>query len=195
VVKCITGTPPPAVKAGRKEWRKRLNVDDTQILAVYIGRYHPHKGYDLLEPAVNLVRQNLSVDLVLACAGGQSDSGNDVVRHVGFTEDPGGLMAAADLVIFPNRHAYFDLGVLECFSLGTPIVMTDVGGHQDLARMAPGIHAVKPTSESIASGITEIVKQLNFGVLNQGTKVAYEKFFTPRAFAMNHYQLYKELLA
>ena len=195
VVKCVTGTPPPVVKAGRHEWRKRLSVDETQILAVYIGRYHPHKGYDLLEPAINLARRNLSIDLVLACAGGHCGSGDDVIRHVGFTDDPGGLMAAADLVIFPNRHAYFDLGVLECFSLGKPCVMTDVGGHRDLVRMVPGVRAVSPTSAGIAFGISEIVKEHGFGFFDQGSKSAYEKLFSPKVFAMNHHQLYSELLA
>jgi glycosyltransferase involved in cell wall biosynthesis len=194
VAKCITGTPPPAIKDGRSEWRNRLNVNDNQILAVYIGRYHPHKGYDLLEPAINLVRQNLSIDLVLACAGGHNGSDNDVVRHVGYTDDPGGLMAAADMVVFPNRHAYFDLGVLECFSLGKPVLMTDVGGHRDLVSMVPGIRAVKPTISDIALGITEIVKANDFQFADQNIISAYEKFFSPRVFAINHYQLYKELL-
>jgi glycosyltransferase involved in cell wall biosynthesis len=191
---CYTGTPPPAIHAGKEIWRQRLGIKDGQLLAVYVGRYHFHKGYDLLAPVMREVNRQLPGRITLACAGGETVESTDGIVHVGFTNDVGGLMSAADFVVVPCRYAYFDLSALECCALGRPMLITDVGGHRELGQMVPAMRTVAPTIDALVGGFIEMANDADIEIRGKAILEAYNRLFTPQAFAGNHIRLYQKLL-
>jgi len=195
IATCWTGTPPPPVLADRAAWRRRLGIREGSLLAAYVGRYHIHKGFDLLEPVMKEVNRRIPGRITLVCAGGPAPKENsDGIHHVGFTNDVGGLVSAADFVVVPCRYAYFDLSALECCALGRPMLMTRVGGHRDLAEMVPAIRAVDASVEALVQGFLAMANDPAREERGREIRLAYEEFFSPRAFAQNHLRLYREIL-
>lgn len=192
---CYTGTPPPPIHADKAIWRQRLGIKDGQLLAVYVGRYHFHKGYDFLAPVMRGVNRLIPDKIVLACAGGPASESDGGIVHVGYTDDVGGLMSAADFVVVPCRYAYFDLAALECCALGRPMLITDVGGHRELGQMVPAIRTVSPTIDALVDGFVEIASDADLERRGSAIFEAYGRLFTPQAFAKNHVNLYQNLLA
>jgi glycosyltransferase involved in cell wall biosynthesis len=196
IATCLTGTGPPPVRSDKTTWRQRLGVGDTELLAAYVGRYHVHKGFDVLGAVMKELNRRMPGKFTLACAGGfESKEKVDGIVHVGFTDDAGGLMSAADFVVIPCRYAYFDIGALECCALGRPLLLTRVGGHRELARLIPAIKAVDFGVEALVQGFIELSNDSNRAQRGVEIGLAYEKLFSPRAFARNHLQLYEEILA
>lgn len=179
-----------------QEWRKQLGVADGQVLGVFVGRNHPHKGVDLLMSAVQNLRQQGERDFVLACAGLQPrDAPVEGAIGLGYINDIGGLLGAADFVISVDRCTYFNLSCLEALSMGKALLLTNVGGNKEIGRLVPTVEMVECTSEGIAAGIRRIVSTRDFAERGRLAKEAWGKFFSPEAFCKNHERAYDEIFA
>lgn len=144
-----TGVPRPEPRSSRDAMRARWGVAAGRRVALFLGRPHPHKGFDIFLDWAESARAGGRWDFVHA-GGPARFTRRDLgaLRQVGYENDNGGAYAAADLVVFPNRHAYLDIGLLECLSLGVPAVVSPVGGHADLVAACPELLACAAASDA-----------------------------------------------
>ncbi|MEM9201885.1 MAG: glycosyltransferase family 1 protein [Actinomycetota bacterium] len=100
---------------------------------------HPHKNHQVLIDAMARVHQHCP-DALLVFTGGAGAASADVaaaiarvdpasafIRHLGRVDEQilMGLLADADLVVYPSRYEGFGLPVLEAMHAGTPVIAAD----------------------------------------------------------------------
>ncbi len=157
--------------AARRTWR----VADDEILLVNVGRQTFHKAQIVLVEALDgLVRSGLPVRLVIAGHEGPSSAelaasvaahGLDShVRLPGHVEDVPGLLAAADIFVFPSRLEGFPGAVLEAMAMGLPIVAADIPATREILGKLQDVPLVAPESA------TELATTLERLATDQGRR-------------------------
>jgi glycosyltransferase involved in cell wall biosynthesis len=117
-------------------------LDPQYIYYLYLGRRLEIKGFDLVLEAFQRAHGENS-RLRLLIVGGGAPVEMPGVIDIGRSEEPASWLAACDYLVCGNRQSYFDLSIMEALSLGTPLIMTNTGGHRYFAeRTSPGIFAV-----------------------------------------------------
>lgn len=130
----------PASPEAAERFRRSLGLTPADFLFVNIGRLDPQKGQtDLIrafaetDEASHLAivgRGPLEEELRrLATAVGLSDR----VHLPGPTDDPGGVLAAADAFVFPSRFEGFGIALAEALYLGRPSIATRLDALEELA--------------------------------------------------------------
>ncbi len=123
--------------------RRRLGMDPTERVVLYVGRVEPFKGTEVLLRAMAQVRTSLGARLVIIGGGGEEDPEvtrlrllsaelgiESRVRWQGATphEELPDYYAAADVCVVPSYHESFGLVALEAMACGTPVIASRVGG-------------------------------------------------------------------
>ncbi len=149
---------------------------DGSIGVIFVGRFVPHKGYDLfVDAAETLARRDFAAEFRTLGTGLQArDSAH--VKNLGWSETPSEHLLDADVVVVPNRVAYFDLLPLEAAALGRGLVMTTVGGNRDQLKALPDSVGCAP--QDLAEGIAQAVHlartDITWGTANR--RVFLERF-------------------
>ena len=107
------------------EFGKRDLFDSSAVNVLFLGRYNKDKGYDLY----NDIAEACSAGGVkFYSAGGGNIASSEAVSNLGWRKDVADLLSSADVLVVPNRVAYYDLVILEALSVGTTVITTEVGG-------------------------------------------------------------------
>jgi glycosyltransferase involved in cell wall biosynthesis len=186
----------PSAGESRSETRQRWRVADHQSVVLFMGRPHPHKGFDRFAAWARASR--VSGPLVFVFAGSEARwPGLELPGIVvaGYEADPAAAYQAADLVVFPNRKAYLDFGLLQCLSLGVPVAVSPVGGHAALVRDCPEIPALRSGD---AEDVVAQLRHLAEGGLTPDYRgrvtQLWEERFSPRPFVEGHAAAARSLL-
>ncbi len=139
-------------------------------LLVYAGRLEWEKGmHTLLEAMPRLRRRHPGLHLVVA---GDGTFGAELrerakaarlgpsVAFTGFLprEELAAVVAAADCAVVPSLYEPFGLAALEAAALGTPLVVSDVGGLREFARGGACASLVTPGDPAaLAAGISLVL--------------------------------------
>lgn len=167
-----------------------------EVVEIYfLGRYVSHKGFDLFCEAANMLDgAKLKARFFCAGAGPLSVSSPDVI-DLGWREDIFEIISRADIIVVPNRIAYYDLLPLECAALGKPLVMTAVGGNLDQLNDLLDSVACEPAPGDLAYAIENAVQllraQSDWGRKN---RVSYASNFSSLALAKRWEQLVLDCL-
>ena len=136
----------PPASTTRTDWRRRLGVDESDLVVSSLSHLYAHKDHETLLAAWQraLARADgnrSSFTLVLAGRpeGRQGaldalarDLGvDDRVRFVGDVDDVAGLLEASDLSVLSSPAEGCSNAVLESMAAGLPVVGTDVPGIRD----------------------------------------------------------------
>lgn len=112
-------------------------------LALFLGVRREHKGFDrFLASARHLAR--LVPDATLACVGPgrpvNSDGGPLRVVDAGQVSDAerAAWLRAADLLVLPSEGEIFPVSILEAFSVGTPVVTSELATLTELVEASGG---------------------------------------------------------
>lgn len=148
--------------------RRRYQIGVGDPTVVFSGRLEWQKGPDLLleaMPAVLLAHPNAKLVYV---GDGSMRPGIEnrawqlgitpAVRFLGRRDEAeiATLYQVGDVVCLPSRNEPFGIVVLEAWSAGKPVIVTDQGGaHETVRHEHDGLH-VSPTPDSIAWGITNL---------------------------------------
>jgi glycosyltransferase involved in cell wall biosynthesis len=140
------GVPDRAVRRAR---RAALDVADHEVLVVSSAPMRRGEGHELLLDAVEALPDKLPLAVALAGDGplrpwleSRVDRNDDLsgrVRFVHRHQDPGGLLAAADLVVHTARSGAAPTALLRAIAAGVPVVATRVGGIPEIVTPATGV--------------------------------------------------------
>ena len=150
--------------------RRTLNLSVDQDLLLYVGRFTPVKGLDILLRAVSqLVKTGNRLRLIVVGGDGPAAASTQAVRrqirqlHLGRHVHLAGRIDAsvlpcyynaADLLVVPSRYESFGLVALEALACGTPVVATPVGAMERLlVEGENGLVVQSPDSTAVARGI------------------------------------------
>lgn len=132
----------------RRDQNRRLKIqlelDTDRVLLVAVGSLIPCKGYlSLLHAVQNAIRSQPGIFLAICGEGDQrTELQKQIVRmgleqHVrlmGFQDDIDGWIGGADLFVHSALSEGLSLVTIQAQMLGTPAVVTDVGGLSEVMR-------------------------------------------------------------
>ena len=186
--------------------RKKLMLGDSPFL-LFVGRLNLIKGPDLLLEAFYKISK-VYPDYLLIFAGLDDGMGDrlkgeveklnlsDRVKFLGFIAGSfkSELYHAADLLVIPSRLEAMSIVVLESAITGTPVLMTNVCGLNEMTGRH-GAHAVNPDSESIAQGLNFLLSD-NEGMVLRGQKLKHyvEKNFDWNFLIKDYINMYKKII-
>jgi glycosyltransferase involved in cell wall biosynthesis len=145
--------------------REPLATPDDAPLALAMGRLHPNKGFDVLLAALAQVPQ-----LYLWLAGDGEERADlesraaslglaERVRFLGWQEDVGPLLAAADMLICPSRHEPLGNVVLEAWAAGVPVIASTAEGPRALvAEGETGLLVPVEDADALAAAMARLVR-------------------------------------
>lgn len=160
--------PNPEVVPCPQAFRTRYGVETKQVL-LFLGRLSPIKGPDLLLEAFAAVAVRHE-HAVLVFAGPEDELGASLkaeagrlkllnqVLFVGFLagQDKQDALAAADVLVVPSRQEAMSLVALEAGLCGTPVLLTDQCGFDEVESVGGG-HVVAVRAEAIAEGVNRML--------------------------------------
>ncbi|WP_299377202.1 glycosyltransferase [uncultured Kiloniella sp.] len=183
--------------------RSDLNTPDDATVLLALGRLHENKAFDILLRAVEIetrpyvwiagegpLREELET---LAKELGVSDR----VRFLGWRNDRGALLAAADICVFPSRFEPFGSVMIEAWATRTPLVTTRTAGPEEMATDNHDALMVPVDDyKGMAAAITRMMdeKGLAERLTAAGFKT-FEKDYTEEACVQNYISLFDKLLA
>ena len=193
--------PAPAVD------RATLGIPPAAILTLYVGRFDPQKGLDiLLNAAAEVARVRTDWHLALAGAGPleaalrRQASGLPELRGrvhwLGRRDDVPALLRTADLLVLPSRWEGMPNVVLEAMAASCPVIGTRVEGTEDLVipeqtgwLVPPG--AVGPLAEALIAAGADPDRRRELG---RNGRLRVEAEFTPERVATAYENLWAGVL-
>jgi glycosyltransferase involved in cell wall biosynthesis len=168
-----------------------------------VGRLTEGKGFDVLLTAFASVAGS-DVGLLIVGDGelrgelGGLAEGlgvSDRVRWAGFRTDVQSIMAASDLVVFPSsrQDEGFPLVPVEAFSVGAPLVSSDVPGAVEA--VADGRNALVFPADDAGALASRMAQALSDPALRDRLgregRADYERLYSPEVFAGHYVDAYR----
>ena len=144
--------------------------DSARINFVFVGRFHPHKGIDILIEAINNLNKNEKEKVLFHIFGGgplenkiktmvkEQNLENTIIIN-GYLDAPDVLstMEKSDFIIIPSRIESIPLVLSDAMQAGRPVLVTNVGDIDYLLKKFNAGIIVEPNVKSIAEGIRKII--------------------------------------
>jgi glycosyltransferase involved in cell wall biosynthesis len=164
------------------------------LRVLFAGRYVSHKGFDLFNELAEHAR-NAGNRFDFFSVGIGPISPSKYVSNLGWRKDIYDVVSQHDIIVVPNRIAYFDLLPLEVAAIGKPILFTPVGGNIDQAdALDDTICAEAMNVSSLYEGLIKIEENLqknqNYGAKNS---IRYSELFTSEKMAARWLAVLKAL--
>lgn len=124
-------------RVDRRAARRSFGVPDGAFVVAWAGRLDPVKRVDLLMHTVDAMAE-CDVHLLIAGDGPERStlprlSATMRVKLLGWQDDLGPLLSAADLLAFPSRTEGVPNVVLQAMAFGLPVLASDIPAHRELA--------------------------------------------------------------
>lgn len=123
-----TGVTVASSKKEALEMRENFGYTTSDNLVGFFGRLESVKGYNIFLQMAKTHRNKKFISAGIGSLLGESGE----VKELGWRTDVFDLINMVDIVLVPNKVAYFDLIILECLSLGKTVVTSNVGGSRML---------------------------------------------------------------
>ncbi len=183
--------------------RATLDTPENAKILLALSRLHPKKGLDVLLQALGSLPECY---LWLAGDGPllpelQRQAAQlgvlDRVRFLGWRQDRGALLRAADICVLPSRYEPFGTVMLESWAAQVPLVAAAAAGpaafvrHQENGMLVPIDDAT-----ALAQAVRQVLEQPGLrAALCTGGRAAYEAQFTRVAVVRQMQALYEKILA
>jgi glycosyltransferase involved in cell wall biosynthesis len=189
-----------------KHVREKFELGESPFL-LFVGRLNLIKGPDLLLEAFSKITKDYP-NYLLIYAG--NDDGlkpilnglvkkydlEKKVKFIGFVQDElkSELYHAADLLVIPSRLEAMSIVVLESAIAGTPVLMTNTCGLNNMTG-ENGAFAVSPDASSLEEGLRIILSMPNELVL-RGSKIKryVENSFSWSSIVKKYVKMYEDII-
>jgi glycosyltransferase involved in cell wall biosynthesis len=175
---------------------------------LFLSRWHPVKGLDLLLPALRLLLQRGDQFRLLLAGGGDARYDQqirtqikelglgEVVDDLGFVQGQRKeqLWREADLVVQPSYLESFGMTVVEAMARGLPVLITDqVDIHPDVQDYQAGVVA-QCTVASVAYALASLIANPNLRIALgvNGRRLVQERY-APKQVGYQLMQLYERV--
>lgn len=157
--------------------RKRFGLPLGRPLALFVGRFVPKKGCDILFDARSDAYDIVFVGSGTAPAGWHGTSGVHAVGAL-TREELALLYRAVDLFVFPARGEVLTLVMQEAMASGLPVVTTDDPAYESFGFDRERICLVPPTVPALKASLTrlagDVALRSRMGAYSR--KIALERF-------------------
>ncbi len=165
VVGLGVGSPPEESPGNRESLLRKLSLSGGKRILLYLGRFHPKKGVDLL---IEAWLKRLPQDGVLVLAGPlepkdrylqelrkRTEGHTESIVWPGMLEGPEkwSMLRLADALILPSHQENFGMVVAEALAVGKPVYLTNkVNLWREVDRVGAGLVA-----KDDQAGIDELI--------------------------------------
>jgi D-inositol-3-phosphate glycosyltransferase len=144
----------PATTDEKRVLRQRLHLPEDAVLALFVGRFVPKKGYDTVSAATG-------DGYVLVLAGGPPPPGRAGRADVIFTGllphgEVANLFRACDVFVLPSVSEGFPVTVQEAMACGLPVVTTDDPAYDVYQLDRERMMFISPTVPAVRSGLQRL---------------------------------------
>lgn len=185
---CVTGAPKRISYKSRKEVRFELGIPEDATVILYLGRKEKVKGYDIFESAAkNIMNINSNIWFLVVGSGNlQSSLKHNHFVDVGYSENAGDYIEAADVCVTANRSNYFDLSMIEFLASGKILLLSKVGGNKWLEGKVKGVYFFE--SENV-NDLTRMIRYIfNFSEVERLSMQRENLEFYNRELTLNKFQ-------
>ena len=194
----VCGVCSPGVsEGGGVALRERLGISGPLVL--FLGVRRPYKGFDLLlESAQYVAARRPGVTFAFVGPGPALAAESGAVRllDVGAVDDAekAAWLDAADILCLPSRGEIFPVSILEAWSVGTPVLVSDLPTLRELVDKAGGGATAALDPRAMANAIVDLLDDPDRLVeLGQAGRRFWSERATVEAVAAWHEQLYESL--
>ncbi len=192
--------------------RREIGIDDDAVLVTMVAQIVPWKRQDLFLDAAGLAsRHNPRIHFMLVGSDlwglnkdyqkhleklAQQPDLKGKVSFLGNREDVGTLLSASDILVLSSQNEPFGRVVVEAWRVGTPVVVSDVGGPAEIVdHEVTGLHFQDGDASDLAQSIDRLAsdRHLRRSLAEAAKKRANHYSVEAHASAMAN--LYRELLA
>jgi glycosyltransferase involved in cell wall biosynthesis len=144
----------PASGHEKRELRRSLRLPEEDVLALFVGRFVPKKGYDT-------VCASADDGYVLVLAGGPPSPRDAASPGVVFTgpvphTEVADLFRACDVFVLPSVSEGFPVTVQEAMACGLPVVTTDDPAYDVYGLDRDGVALVPPTVPAVTAALRRL---------------------------------------
>jgi L-malate glycosyltransferase len=190
----------------RAEWRRELDVSDTDVLIGTVSTFRPVKDlHTMLEAMSLLARDTPHARLVLLGDGPQrqeleamvAERGlGSVVLFPGWRTDATRLMPALDVFALSSVSEGISLALLEAMAAGVPAIATAVGGNREVIQQPDSGLLVPPRSPADLANAMRLLADdpERRSALGAGGRRRVEEAFSLSRMIADYEHLYRSLL-
>jgi glycosyltransferase involved in cell wall biosynthesis len=188
------------VEGGGRAIRARYKINGPLVL--YLGVRRPYKGFDLLLAATGYMpAAHSGAEITFAFLGPgpklPSTTGTSRILDVGpvADEERAAWLDAADLLCLPSDGEIFPASILEAWSLGKPVITSDIASLQELIDRSGGGMAVPRQPEALANAIAGLLAEpVRLRAMGEAGRAYWAANHTVEAVARWHERLYASLI-
>ena len=176
-------------KLNKADARRALDLPVDKQLILFFGLIRNYKGLDMLLDAMNELKSNKNINLVIAGEFYEDKQPyldlikkygieDQVILHGKFiaNEDVKLYFSAADLVTLPYRSATQSGVTQVSFHFEVPTLVTNVGGLGEIIPDKIAGYVVEPNGKSIAEGIKDYFENNRMSSFTEGMKKEKQKY-------------------
>ena len=170
----------------RSEIRRRYNIPNNWIVALYIGRMTREKGLDVLIESFEKVQNMCPQNLIMLFVGDgdyieqtKAFLKNKTVPSifVGNQVDVEKFYDAGDFFIQPSLHENHSVSLLEACAAGLPSIASDCGGNTEIIDEEIGIIVRTGNSDDLGEAILKMCNEdIRNNYINKLKNRKFEKF-------------------
>jgi glycosyltransferase involved in cell wall biosynthesis len=181
---------PGLVPGGGEGLRRRRGI--TGPLVLFLGVRRPYKGFQLLQDAVRLVP-----DATFAFVGPGEAIAGDRIVDAGLVDETelAAWLDAADVLCLPSEAEIFPVSILESWSVGTPIVTSDIPSLRELVE-ASGSGLAVPREVGVLAGAlrTILADPVELHRAGEAGRARFHEAYSLTAVAAKHESLYAQVV-
>lgn len=144
----------PASLATRKALRKKYKLPSNKVLALFVGRFVPKKGFDKLI-------KSAGDDYTIVLAGGSTPAQHKSDKRLMFAgsltqEELADMYRACDIFVLPSEGEGLPLSMQEAMASGLPIIAGDDVGYDLYEFDCNLLKFINPSVEEIKSSLRKV---------------------------------------
>jgi glycosyltransferase involved in cell wall biosynthesis len=168
----------PSTEQQKRALRRRYNLPEDKILALFVGRFVPKKGF------TKLLRVEAIKNLELVFAGGNAPDGytRDDQHFLGAIsrKHAPDVFRMCDIFVLPSQGEGFPVTIQEAMASGLSVIMTDDPAYDPYGLDESLVKLVEPNTKSVTIALQATVDDFQL----QQEMARYS-----RAYALEHFDL------